>query len=502
MNKASNLNKTNQSLIPESNENTSLWVSVITLFLISFSIRFFALMQSGFANGWQGYSHLLVIKELYESGQFYSFDLAIWHWLMILVNLFVQNPILSLKISSGIVAGCFTGIAFYLGHQLKRSLVIATALASYTVCSPHLTYAVSQFPEDVLGIVLLMLLFITLSQKKIVSTLCLCVICLSSSWLIICLTLPLFVHFIRKEQRHIQISYLKVFGFISSSVLIIRLYIADLFVTSTEVVDLFSWWPQFAPYTFIQSFGANDMMTFIWFLEILLVCFLVIYLMVTFNSQNKQSKVLFLSSLLLIFPFFAWEYQGLSFRSFLIFGLMIPLLFTAQVRLYKEKRSLQIWSIFSVGLLLLTAWTYDTYQPSRHDPNYEGYLHSIETIEQKIKGEAIEGLIVHDGLSEMIRYHKTIPVVRLEEVKADQLSKYWRIAKDIRISHLEDYLDEGALTETHNVGVRSWLIREDRWHDLITAAIDSKDDYLLEHITNWRNPGFENYEEALTTDGR
>ena len=132
------------------------YLSGLVLTFLSIALRFKALQQTSFANGWDGYFYLVQLKSWIEEGSMHSSDFSLIYPVMRVVNWFSGDYILTFKMTAAIIAGSTTFGIYHLTKRWSGNMYLAILMGSISLFSPHLTYFAAQYPKNLLGFVFLL----------------------------------------------------------------------------------------------------------------------------------------------------------------------------------------------------------------------------------------------------------------------------------------------------------------------------------------------------------
>lgn len=141
-------------------------VSSCLIFLISFLIRWVALNQTEFGNGWDSYFYLVQLKSIVTEGKMHSPEWTLFYPLLLLANLFSSNHLIAVKILSCALAGSFSLLIYFYALQFCIRKEAALLFAAITFFSPELTYFTAQWPKNLLGVNLLLALLLAIAKNK------------------------------------------------------------------------------------------------------------------------------------------------------------------------------------------------------------------------------------------------------------------------------------------------------------------------------------------------
>ncbi len=264
----------------------------------------------------------------------------IYPWLRMFVWL-TGDYIQGMKAGIAVLCGLWT---FSLALFERQNSV--PLLAAWSVFSPHLCYFAAQYPKNLLGMALLTGFLHSLPRGGFGRRPDRCWIW-ATVWLLMngfghrltfglaiwMLLLHLLLHWKRFQPGWLLLPL---------GGLALWMILTPLLPGLTDWADLgrlnnsLTSAPQFAPYSFLQHFGYQRIGLW-WVFEITVALALWTYAGVAFFRQKKSGGnvwgMAFLTSLLLLFPFLKWSLTDLSWRMFLVWVLLIPVLFSRAVQM-------------------------------------------------------------------------------------------------------------------------------------------------------------------------
>ena len=454
---------------------------------LSFLLRFWAYQKTNFANGWDAYFYLIQIKSLFEEGSMHSSDLSLIYPLLYIQQLIWGNYEFSYKINAAFLAASFTMSLAYAIKCISKSKTIILLVATFTLLSAHLTYFAAQYPKNTLGLCFFFMLIAQIPrlfrQKQT-----------AKNWLIIIFFLLLNVFGHRMTfvlglmflsffmmLKHISFKQILILLLIGGGISVIGLFLPGLFSLAdfSRFDGMLSTKPQFSLLSFIQSFGL-DRIGITWLIEIIgitIVALLPIYISIK-QVKSMPSKFIIawlLMSFVLIFPFYHWALDGIAFRFFLVFILLLPLIIGVAInQLSWHNKHISILIILFIGLSPLSI---NGYKPKLHDPPY-GLYHTISSrIVEKLPTEDLELLIAHKSLAEYFTFttgKDALPWI--PEYPIDE-KKLWRVAADLNPNVYRYYLPDASLSALSS---NYYLVREDEWQQFLSILekFDEKDRLL------------------------
>jgi len=274
----------------------------IVLALLSVVIRFKALQQTTFGNGWDAYFYLIQLKSWIEEGSMHTADQSLIYPLLRLVNYWAGDYVLAYKMTAALLAGLATFAIFQVALRWSKSLSIALLIGSISLFSPHLTYFAAQYPKNLLGLVLLFFFLGSRKEKRTYES-------------VVYLIIGFFCHRLTFGVAMIFGLAWLILEYFSLKKVAILLSLGLLFLVLSYLIPglpnltdferfggLLSSEFQFAPYSFIQTFGTEDRISELWlgeiiiatliyFLSILFLCWEVFMLIEVTSLQNMMQII-------------------------------------------------------------------------------------------------------------------------------------------------------------------------------------------------------------------
>lgn len=466
-------------------------VSIVLFSTLAFLLRYHALQQTSYANGWDSYFYLIQFKSWMETGQMHSPETNLIYACLSIFYQLSGDYLLAFKLTSAFAAALFTFACTLWSFSSSTSNALGKILGAWSVFSPHLTYYCAQYPKNLLGIAIFLLALYGLWKKK---------------WIGFFLAL-IASYFAHRMTVGLLGVFLGLFSFFSwwkpstkvnkyllaSGVGLITLLFfgAQFFPGVLGILDLerfdgvFTITPQFAPWSFLRDFGAAGRLNIWWCFEI--VAMVGLFFWSVWNALRQEVSPFFRAYLLImiitLFPFFTWNFTGMSFRFFLAFVLLAPLLSLTIKVVIPEK-----WLFLgTIGLLITSLFTWSTYRPQLQDPNYARYERITQKTLHFLKDRKVELVIAHKSLAEYFTFTTSIdalPWIPEYDIRKDQL---WRIAADLppyARRQLGEYAEEA---EIQLVGPGYVLLLEKSWQQFY-AATKENDPVLWNEINSWHNP--------------
>jgi hypothetical protein len=488
--------------LPVSRQKIPDWLLPVALALASAFLRWLALVQTPYANGWDSYFYLVQLKSLETTGVMHSPEASLiypwfrlWYWC-------TGDYIQALKIGTALLAGAFTAAVYVFaasGRQEGRLPVVATVLASWTVFSPQLSYFAAQYPKNLLGLVLLTA-FIGCLERPFASAqrhAGACAALLAANYfghrMTFVLALVYLLLWAWNRQKRVGIRHFLHAKTLAGIGLALALFAlaGGLFPGLFHLVDLgrlagvLHWPPQLAPWSFVVHFGPERISGW-WLGEVaaVAVCWLAVAVRRLSGAGKKPAAAsLLVLCGLLLFPFWEWSFTGIAWRAFLVFVLLTPLL-VIDYQFDKWHRS---GLVFAVVLLCCSLFSWKSYHPKQHDPDYARFESVTVRAMPILTNKKTELVIAHNALAEFFTFTSGIDAMPwLPEYPVDS-SRLWRIATGTRLQTLRYYAGtEASAIETP--GYQYFLLPEYVWQHAIKRAKDENDELFLAETADWRNP--------------
>jgi len=494
-------------------------------------LRLWAFHQTSFATGWDSYFYLVQIKSLEESGHMHSPEASLIYPYLRLFYWLTGDYVVAMKIGSAVLCGIFT----LLLCRRSQSLPL---LGAWSLFSPQLTYFAAQYPKNLLGLVLFVAFVRSLNWaiSKQRAWMILPIILLTINYFghrmmfgLAVLYLFLWLGYQYKErsrrawcfhQAHLKQDTQRkhplrrlhlVFSpsavmkagkmlFALGTVLGLFLLAGQIFPGLAHITDLdrlrgtFNWQPQFAPWSFVQSFGLERISGW-WIFEIAVITGY--WLTGLFYSRKSISNPsLFWLCGFLLFPFLEWSLTGLAWRMFLVFVLLAPLAF--DFHNVPKKASI----VFFTALVAASFFSWKSYSPKLHDPDYALFKRvtvnaNLQLSDPDFFGSKLsesstlsqpELFITHNALAEYFTFTTgTDAMPWLPEYAVDS-SKLWRIAAGVHGQTLRYFAGVENALKIKNLGAGYFLLPENVWQLALRNARTEGDVYFLETAESWLNP--------------
>lgn len=491
------------------------WMMAVVLAMGSAMLRFWALRQTPYANGWDAYFYLVQLKSWVEEGRLHSPEASlIYPYLRVLYAL-AGDYVLALKLGAAGLAGAFTLLVYCFCRRSREGWQeaepgfrpsYALLLAAWFLFSPQLTYFAAQYPKNLLGLVLLLAFMSSLPLRP-------------TTWRT--LALPAMLLVLNYFGHRLTFALAMLYGLfwclaifmqqtslwawkgwkplVSVGILVAVLlglsghYLPGLLQVPDmgRLKGVFSLQPIFGPWEFVRRFWADGRLSGWWLEEIGLSVAMMVFAAGWFLSKRGRRSAgpmciaLFALCLLLLFPFVEWSFTGIAYRFFLVFVLLAPLL--AGVLPAKGGRGK---ALATVLLFLLAFFSWKSYDPNKHDPAYATFDKVTTRVMRQINASSSrpELLIAHNALAEYFTFSTGIDAMPwLPDYPVDS-TRLWRLAYGQRLQTLRYYAGPGADTLVQPIDPHYSLLPEYCWQRALRHAAMEGDSAFVEMGKSWLNP--------------
>ncbi|GHN03276.1 hypothetical protein WSM22_47650 [Cytophagales bacterium WSM2-2] len=456
------------------------------IFLASFLVRWVALTQTPYGNGWDSYFYLVQLKSILTEGKMHSPEWTLFYPLLLVCNIFSPDQVISVKILSCLLAGTFSFLVYCYALKYCIKKEAALLFASITLFSPELTYFTAQWPKNLLGVDLLLALLLAMAHNRKI-------------WIVLLVVLGLFGHRMTAVlgigcvafwliNKHISPKVWLAAGAGLITLLLITLISPGIINLKDyqRIQNLIATTPQFSVASFISTFGWDRIST-LWLSELFIVSLLTLTLLAKESSliiKKVQSDGLMIAMLMLVlwFPFFFWEISGAAYRFFHVGALMTPLILLFLLKSFPYREILNLTTAIVLCGLSLISWK--SYNPQKQDPSYALYDQVTKAVVSNVNGQPPELIIAHKSLAEYFTYAIGIDAMPwIPDYKIDS-TKLWRIAVLPYPQLFVYYVNSSPVRLKSNY----YFIKEDQWQQFVKSLKQNESADLLKAHLTWQNP--------------
>lgn len=448
-----------------------------------------AFQQTDYANGWDAYYYLIQIDSYIETGKMHSSEWNLYYPVLIVFYYLFGEPVLAVKVVSALLAALFGVFVYSLSQDLKLSRFVSLLVVSLILFSPELTYFAAQWPKNLLGLALYVLLLNAIVRK-------------SYPGIIICLILGYFSHrmtallglitvvvWIANNQLSLKYKVIFVVGGILGLSLIHFSPGLFSFYDFERLNGILSNRVSVGSWEFYQLFGAERISLW-WTFEIILYSLSwIIFIVSLFYRWIKQKEIksielaLAIAFLVLFFPLYTFTLSNIPYRFFHAGLVLSPilLLFIIPDKILLKK----VYTVLTVFFLLFTCFSWQSYNPALHDPDYKRY----EQMSQKLGN-----LWEENGKPELIIGHKSMAELITFATKVDVLpwQPEYEIADDLlyRIAYMPFFklFEFYTGTTAYSLGGNYYYIKETDWQVFLSELRAKENEELFLLHQDWKNP--------------
>lgn len=464
------------------NKQLKIWLSGLILFLLALLIRWLALNQTPYANGWDGYYYVMQAHSWLTYHHLQSPDYSLIYPYYIALSYFLGQYELAYKMGAALLSAAFSLSCFLIIYKSTKNPWIAILAASITIFSPGITFFTAQFPKNLLGLLFLCwLVYFAIRRKYIFAFLCF-ILCALAHRMTAGLGLIVLIMSVLPALNW-KIIVGSMITLITFSLLPGILHISDM----ERFNGAFNSTPILTPYAFIQL-GVTQHF-FWWILEIICICLALLGMTYQLMKEAWQKKItaptLIIAALLFItvFPFFRMDYGSMGYRFFLISPFILP--FTV---IYWPQFKNQFYSISACLLVVSAFWSKNAYQPYYHDAPNKQYIAFANKVMQQYSPEQFPLIIAHKGLAEVIIYKTEFDALNWAPPPDIPHEKVLRIVHNLPKVVLKDILDDVQMQKVMYFSHNYSIMPETLWDNLLSEIKRQKADACMQMIMEGNNP--------------
>ncbi|WP_157491362.1 hypothetical protein [Flammeovirga sp. SJP92] len=451
-------------------ESKKVSITSVFLFIIGAFLCGFSLFQTHYATGWDSYFYMAQTKSWFEHGALHSPRINIVYPILIVFQFIIGDYLLSYKIVTILSYSSFIVLIFYFSYFKSKNLIWSIGVGLIMLFNPQLIYFASQFTKNLIGLNFFLLLLIMMEKRKVTWGVIVFMGCVLSHKLILALAVIYVLAFL---SYSIFKKYFEKGASISLVALPIVAYFLILILLPSQLSESF----QLPVISFIDS--HHDVINLIWKIYVVGASFLFIFRLgkgIFFPKQLDHFQYSFLIVLSVLFlPFLKWDALEYSFRFWMVFGVISPLLLVELRKMY---------GVLLIGIsVLIGLFSFSTYQPKLHDPPYKKYSFLSSSLAKIEEIENSELLIAHKSLAEFISYQLGIDVLPWGISREEATNKVYRLVyipphnKIGFLSIIEDY-------KIKRLSAEYVLLKEMDWLENIKPVLLKENEYE----ETWKNP--------------
>lgn len=467
------------------NEKKNLLFVGIILFVLSFLVRFLALNQTDFANGWDGYYYVMQAHSFISYGYLQSLDYSLVYPFYIALSYLISDFELAFKVGTALLSALLTYSCFRIVYLLsQRNVAMATLGAAITIFSPGITFFVSQFPKNLLGIIFLLWVVYYLIEKRYLYALIFALVAGLTHRMAGGLGL---IFLVASFASAMPWKY-----FIASCIILLMasflpgiLHFSDLARFSGQL----SLNPQFSPLSFFRLGILNH--SLLWNIELLIASVLCLLAIVVLPYRIIKQKAVSIENvlpivivLIVFFPFFLFESGSMGYRFFLLLFFIYP--FALVFILRKLKPSI----LFAISLLLIVSsfFSYKSYNPNLHDAPNHMYHAMVNDIQDNYSAEQYSLIIAHKSLAEVVIFKSDFDALNWDVSEGYGKDSVLRIVEGIPIRFLFKHIADNQHNDVLILNSQYCVMPEILWLSTIANARELNDEYFMELVNVGQNP--------------
>jgi hypothetical protein len=466
------------------NREQAIFLAAVVFFFVASSIiRYIALAQTPYANGWDGYYYVMQAHSWLTYGNLQSPDYSIIYPYFILLSKLIGDYELAYKVGAALISGGLLISSFSLVYALSGKIHAAILTISFLLFSPTITFFISQFPKNALAVIVLNLLIISIYKKNHLSGITLFALSLLTHRMIAGLSIIIILLAVINtiNKKWIMGALVIIFTF---SLLPGILHISDF----TRFYGQFNWTPQLSTFSFYKLFENG--ISFWWAIELILLSLMIIHLTYAyiktrdFKSRNPiYSKILPVISLIAIFPFFTMAFGSMGYRFFMLTPLIVSVYFVSKIQ-PNRTYSLIIALLFVVS----SAFSFTSYNPYLHDPPNKLYDLIINRLNENYNSNEYPLVIAHKSLAELIIYRTDFDALNWSPPKTANPDSVLRIIHNIEYYHFSKYLFKKEVGFVKKLTMHYYAVPESSWKKFLKLVKEKEDYKLMELIKSGNNP--------------
>ena len=451
--------------------------------LMATLLRYMALAQSPYPNGWDGYYYVMQVHSWLSYGYLQSADFSLVYPYFIAFSYLLGDYVLAYQLGTAFLSGLLASTGYWLVYHTTGKGTMALLAGSFLVFSPTLTYMASQFPKNMLGLVFLTLALNTIKEKKYFWFLGFAILAFISHRMTagFCLLIG-GAYLFRQLSWRWWLAIVTLLGLVT--LLPGIFHYSDL----QRFEGQLSWQPHFAPYAFYQLFHRT--MTGWWSIEIILLVLALGVLCYYYwsdkewRSDNDLHQWCWPCLLAIaLFPFFEMAFGSMGYRFFLTFPIFLSLYFTTKISGRRH------WVVpLAICFLASSFWAHQAYQPAHHDPPNKRYTVIVERLEGVFNREDYPLIIAHKGLAEMIIFKTDFDALNWAPDAHVSAKNVLRVVHNLDLPHFSKYLNKKEMKALKKLTLHYYAVPESLWRQYLQSVKATDDQGILTRIAAGDNP--------------
>ena len=456
---------------------------VIVFGLAASLLRYFALAQTPYANGWDGYYYVMQAHSWITYGHLQSQDFSLIYPYFTLLSFLTGDFVQAYKIGSAMIGGAIVGVSCLVALRFSIESKLAWLCGSVLLFSPTLVYFTSQFPKNGLGLIFFLMFLKAFHNNRWPFWVAFALLSLLTHRMMggLCILILIFrwLHF-----RHWK--WLLGGGILSVLLSLLPgiLHISDL----SRFEEQFVWVPEVPFWSFYSLF--EDSMNMYWVFELISMALLLLGSIYTYirqkayESENPMIRWVFpMLIFVCVFPFLLMDSGTMGYRFFLIVPVFLILMGTMQIRKINK-----IVHVLPVIFMFFSFFSYKAYNPQKHDPPNEIYEIIVSRLQEAYSNDHYQLVIAHKSLAEMIIYETEFDALNWSIESNGKDDRVLRIVHNLDKYHFAKYLAREDLKKVRKLTLKYYSLPNQLWRKYLSQVRAMEDEDLLDRIAHGANP--------------
>jgi len=461
-------------------EQNIFLTSIFFFFILSTILRYIALVQTPYANGWDGYYYIMQAHSWLTYGHLQSLDYSIIYPYFTLFSYWIGDFEIAYKIGAALLSGALISSAYILAYKTSKNNYASILVASFLLFSPTITFMVSQFPKNVLGLIVFNLFLTSFYSKNKLFVLVFLIISLFTHRMIAGLCV---IVFLLGSIKYINLKW--VLGGVAVIILVSLLPGVIHYSDFTRFSGQLNWLPQFAPWSYYILF--KNPISYWWILELILLSIMIFHIIYSYIKLREyvlfNSFIIPVLILLVMFPFFKMDFGSMGYRFFMIAPVFVSIFFMRKIQIHKT-----ILIGVSLFFVVSSTYSYKSYNPSSYDPPNSLYAVIINRLTDNYNNDDYPLVIVHKSLAEMIIYKTEFDALNWVPPETINPDSVLRIIHNMEQFHFSKYLSDIELQKFKKLSLHYYAAPESSWNKFLKLVEDNKDQKLMNLIMKGNNP--------------
>lgn len=431
---------------------------------------FYQVFKSPVADGFDGYYYVMQIDQLIKTGSMHSKDFSLIYLPIFILSQFT-TPLFSYNITVSLIGIFFTFAAYKLIKK-KDDLYSGLFVIIFILASPSVLFFLLQFPKNMLGCSLFLLLISSHRNKKTIQTVLIFLLVIFAHRLALVLTLAfLCLEFIvKKTDKRIIILVVAILLIAFTIPGLINIF--DYKRIITDDLALFQYWGQIS---FLNLWDLWDNPA--WVCDFIGIHLLILWALI----HIKKDPLLLIVVSFLLLPILTYNSGSLSYRLFLNGYLLLPIISFDYIDRLRVKKILSSFLFIS---LIMTI--FPRYDHSKFNPPVALYKNISTKLADELKKDQVDIIIAHKGIKEQIILNTDYEASNWAEEEISDAT--YRIFTNIDDYLLLLYLESSEISDIIALPGGYFLTRETLFTKLIHKIEENEPSEIFRSIDTWQNP--------------